>query len=132
MICFVCFSRSAAGLRPDGIVGMVNMDMVGRLRDDRLQVLGGESARLLLAIVHALQALRQRQCGHRMPANPDVSPARTVGVTCSVEAECAGNSAGERLQDPRQRQIDEVTDGEAVPTDRADPLCGHAVRRRET
>jgi len=33
-----------AGLRVDEIVAMLNMDMVGRLGDNRLQVLGGESA----------------------------------------------------------------------------------------
>ncbi|MFQ5888704.1 MAG: M20/M25/M40 family metallo-hydrolase [Gemmatimonadota bacterium] len=32
------------GLALEGIIAMLNMDMVGRLRDDRLSVLGGESA----------------------------------------------------------------------------------------
>lgn len=34
-----------AGLAPSNIVAMLNMDMVGRLRDNRLDVLGGDSAR---------------------------------------------------------------------------------------
>ena len=32
------------GAAPEGLVAMLNMDMVGRLRNDRLSVLGGESA----------------------------------------------------------------------------------------
>jgi hypothetical protein len=36
--------RPPEGLVIEDIVAMLNMDMVGRLRDDRLQVLGGDSA----------------------------------------------------------------------------------------
>ncbi|HVF60977.1 MAG TPA: M28 family peptidase [Thermoanaerobaculia bacterium] len=36
--------RPPAGLAPDALVAMLNLDMVGRLRGDKLTILGGESA----------------------------------------------------------------------------------------
>lgn len=39
------------GVRMDDVIGMINMDMVGRLRENRLSVLGGESALEWVAIV---------------------------------------------------------------------------------
>jgi hypothetical protein len=50
------------GLRDDDIYAMLNMDMVGRLRDDRLEVLGGESATEWKGIVEPLCAARALTC----------------------------------------------------------------------
>lgn len=51
-----------AGLRMDEVVAMLNMDMVGRLGDDRLQVLGGESAEEWTALVGPMCEERQLEC----------------------------------------------------------------------
>lgn len=75
-IVIVAFSGEEAGLigssmlvhaPPEGIdlssaLAMLNMDMVGRLRDDRLAVLGGESATEWVEIVEPLCRLRDLQC----------------------------------------------------------------------
>lgn len=50
------------GLAMDDVVAMLNMDMVGRLRDDRLQVLGGESAVEWVDIVTPLCAAEGLEC----------------------------------------------------------------------
>ncbi len=44
------------GTAPSGLVAMLNMDMVGRVRDNRLSVLGGESAEEWPALVDPLCA----------------------------------------------------------------------------
>lgn len=75
-IILVAFSGEEAGLigssmlvhaPPEGVdlssvLAMLNMDMVGRLRDDRLAVLGGESATEWVEIVEPLCRLRDLQC----------------------------------------------------------------------
>ncbi|MEE9207707.1 MAG: M28 family peptidase [Gemmatimonadota bacterium] len=72
----VAFSGEEAGLigssmfvhaPPEGVdlssvFAMLNMDMVGRLRDDRLAVLGGESATEWIEIVEPLCQLRDLRC----------------------------------------------------------------------
>ena len=64
------------GAAPEGLVAMLNMDMVGRLRNDRLSVLGGESAeewgqRDPAALRGIATRLRSR--GRRLrPVGPDV------------------------------------------------------------
>ena len=50
------------GVDPSSGLAMLNMDMVGRLRDDRLAVLGGESATEWVEIVEPLCRLRDLQC----------------------------------------------------------------------
>jgi hypothetical protein len=50
------------GLSTDEIVAMLNMDMVGRLKDDRLQVLGGESAAEWSGIVAPLCVSKGLEC----------------------------------------------------------------------
>jgi hypothetical protein len=50
------------GLSTDEIVAMLNMDMVGRLKDDRLQVLGGESAAEWSGIVTPLCVSKGLEC----------------------------------------------------------------------
>ena len=46
------FTReSPPGAAPEGLVAMLNMDMVGRLRNDRLAVLGGDSAEEWEAVI---------------------------------------------------------------------------------
>ncbi|MEN8143653.1 MAG: M28 family peptidase [Gemmatimonadota bacterium] len=50
------------GVELSSVVAMLNMDMVGRLRDDRLAVLGGESAVEWVEIVEPLCVQRDLQC----------------------------------------------------------------------
>ena len=50
------------GAAPDGLVAMLNMDMVGRLRNDRLAVLGGESAEEWESVIQPLCAALELDC----------------------------------------------------------------------
>ena len=50
------------GAAPDGLVAMLNMDMVGRLRNDRLSVLGGESAEEWESVIQPLCAALELDC----------------------------------------------------------------------
>ena len=50
------------GAAPDGLVAMLNMDMVGRLRNDRLAVLGGASAEEWEAVIQPLCAAFALEC----------------------------------------------------------------------
>src|SRR5262249_3251869 len=45
------------------VVAMLNMDMVGRMRDDRVQVLGAETAAELPALVPPVCARQRIDCG---------------------------------------------------------------------
>ncbi len=62
----------SGGLDVESVFAMVNMDMVGRLREERLQVLGGESAKEWKEIVEPLCA--------------------ADGLTCSVSGDGFGSS----------------------------------------
>ena len=50
------------GAEPEGLVAMLNMDMVGRLRNNRLSVLGGASAQEWEAVVQPLCAALEIGC----------------------------------------------------------------------
>ena len=50
------------GAAPEGLVAMLNMDMVGRLRNDRLAVLGGASAEEWEAVIQPFCAAFELEC----------------------------------------------------------------------
>ena len=50
------------GAAPEGLVAMLNMDMVGRLRNDRLAVLGGDSAEEWEAVIQPFCAEFELEC----------------------------------------------------------------------
>ena len=50
------------GAAPEGLVAMLNMDMVGRLRNDRLAVLGGASAEEWEAVIRPFCAAFELEC----------------------------------------------------------------------
>ena len=50
------------GAAPEGLVAMLNMDMVGRLRNDRLAVLGGDSAEEWEAVIQPFCAAYELEC----------------------------------------------------------------------
>ena len=50
------------GAAPEGLVAMLNLDMVGRLRNDRLAVLGGASAEEWEAVIQPLCAEFELEC----------------------------------------------------------------------
>ena len=50
------------GAAPEGLVAMLNMDMVGRLRNDRLAVLGGASAEEWEAVIQPFCAAYELEC----------------------------------------------------------------------
>ena len=50
------------GAAPEGLVAMLNMDMVGRLRNDRLAVLGGASAEEWEAVIQPHCAVYELEC----------------------------------------------------------------------
>ena len=50
------------GAAPEGLVAMLNMDMVGRLRNDRLAVLGGDSAEEWEAVIQPFCAEFALEC----------------------------------------------------------------------